>query len=55
MTRCCVSEQIAAHCNEPEEIECPDCCGTMSFDGDGDLMCDDIECGHIKLLFLGEE
>jgi len=45
MTRCYVSEQIARHCNEPEETECPLCSGGMTIDNDGDLVCD--ECGHL--------
>jgi hypothetical protein len=44
MTRCYVSEQIAAHCNEQEEAECPVCYGSMNNDGLDDMNCDDEEC-----------
>jgi len=54
MTRCYVSEQIADHCNEPEEIYCPECDGTMTSDDDADLVCDDIECGHVTIMNWGE-
>ena len=46
MTRCYVSESIAAHCNQPEEPECPLCYSVMSQD-DRDLVCEDEECGHV--------
>jgi len=46
MTRCYVSEQIAAHCNEPETPECTTCNDSMSND-DGDLVCDNEECTHV--------
>ena len=48
MTRCYVSEQIAAYCKELEEVECPVCGGGMT-EQDGNnyiyLACDDKECG----------
>lgn len=50
MTYCHVSSQIAEHCDEPEEIFCPECNGEMSLDNDGDLQCDDIECLHVIIL-----
>ena len=49
MSRCYVSDQIADHCNEYEEY-CPECDSTMHYDKDGDLECDDIECGHVMIL-----
>ena len=46
MKRCYVNEQIAAHCNQPEEPECPLCYSSMSQD-DRDLVCEDELCGHV--------
>lgn len=46
MTRCYVSEQIAAHCNEPEPAECPRCNSSMT-DNEGDLVCDNEHCNHV--------
>ena len=49
MTRCYVSEQIAAHCNQPEPVECPGCNSSMT-DDEGDLVCDDEfneYCDHV--------
>ncbi len=49
MTRCYVSEQIAAHCNQPEPAECPRCNSSMT-DDEGDLVCDDEfneHCDHV--------
>ena len=40
MTRCYVSEQIAAYCDEPEQTECPRC-GSSMIEEDGDLVCED--------------
>ncbi len=48
MTRCYVSEQIANHCNQPEEAECPECGSSMTYDNDGDLACD--ECEHVIII-----
>ena len=39
--RCQVSEDIAKHCNQPEEAECPRCGSTMESDDWGNLCCDD--------------
>jgi hypothetical protein len=50
MSDCHVSNQIAVHCNEPEEVRCPECDGSMSYDKDYDLECDDIECGYVIIL-----
>jgi hypothetical protein len=47
---CHISNQIAEHCNQPEEIFCPECDGKMTHDKDGDLQCDDVECGHVIIL-----
>ena len=44
MERCHVSEQIAAHCNQQEEAECPVCFGPMNNDGHDDMNCDDEDC-----------
>ena len=44
MGRCYVSEQIAAHCNQPEEPECPLCFGPMNNNGLDDMNCDDECC-----------
>ena len=43
MPRCYVSEKIAEHCNQPEEMECPSCGSSMTYDNDGDLACDECE------------
>ena len=45
MTRCYVSEQIAKHCNEPEEAECPECYGVMTEDEYCNLVC--YSCGGV--------
>ena len=50
MTRCYVSEQIAAHCDDPEPTYCPECESEMTCDDVGDLECDDIECGHVIIM-----
>ena len=42
--RCIISEQIAAHCNQPEEAECPVCFGSMNNDVHDDMNCDDEDC-----------
>ena len=47
------SSDYSPNCNQPEEVFCSDCEGVMNYDGDGDLQC--IDCGNVKLLFLGEE
>jgi len=44
-----IENQIAIHCDEDEKY-CPECKGTMTYDKDGDLQCDDIECDHIIIL-----
>jgi hypothetical protein len=36
--------------NEPEQAECPICGSGMTHDSDGDLQCDDIECGHLVVI-----
>ena len=46
MTRCYVSEQIAAHCNQDEAPECESCYSSMTCE-DGDLVCDNEECGNV--------
>ena len=49
MNRCYVSEQISAHCDEPEPAECPRCNSAMTEDN-GDLVCDDEfneYCDHV--------
>jgi len=49
MTRCYVSEQIAAHCDQPESVECPRCNGSMT-DDEGDWVCEDEfneHCDHV--------
>ena len=48
MSDCYVADQIAKHCDE-EEIYCPECGDTMTYDIDGDLVCDNEECGNIIL------
>lgn len=50
--RCIISEQIAAHCNEPEEHECPACCSSMTCE-DGDLVCDNEDC--TKVIYAPDE
>ena len=52
MTRCYVSEQIAAYCSQEEEAECPECGSGMTYDNDGDLQCD--ECDHVIIIDDGE-
>jgi hypothetical protein len=46
MTRCYVSEQIAKHCDEPDELECPKCGGGVTQDDD-DYTCDAEECDGV--------
>jgi len=51
MTYCHVSRQIAAHCDEPAEVECP-CCNSIMLSGDtartqDDLFCTDADCDHV--------
>tara|TARA_R100001594_G_scaffold1048_2_gene4369 strand:+ start:17661 stop:17858 length:198 start_codon:yes stop_codon:yes gene_type:complete len=49
---CVISRQIADHCNEPEESECPMCGSTMTetsyprnWEG-AYLKCDNQDCEH---------
>ena len=46
---CYISDQVARYCDEDEYL-CSECGDTMSFDDDNDLVCDDVECGHIVIL-----
>ena len=57
MTRCYISEQIAAHCNEPDTESCERCDGTITISIEGGydvLICDDEDCGH-KVWADGDE
>lgn len=45
MSYCHVSSQIAQHCNEPEEVFCPDCGGNMAFDDDYKELLICMDCG----------
>ena len=56
MSYCHVSNQVAKHCNEPEEVECKECNSSMTESDNGNfLICDNVECDNEIELNLGDE
>ncbi len=56
MSYCHVSNQIAKHCNEPEEVECQECFSSMTESDNGNfLICDNLSCYNEIKLNLGDE
>ena len=47
---CPVALSIAIHCDEPEELGCPECGGAVYEDNDGDFICIDKDCDGVIIL-----